>query len=48
MKFGDDRKYERLLEAFGNGDISRRELMRILTVAAAAVGVAGGPFQQGP
>jgi spermidine/putrescine transport system substrate-binding protein len=44
MKFGDDKKYERLLEAFGNGDISRRDLMRILTVTAAAVGVVGGPF----
>ncbi|MEZ5832352.1 MAG: extracellular solute-binding protein, partial [Dongiaceae bacterium] len=44
MKFGDDKKYERLLEAVGNGDISRRDLMRILTVTAAAVGVAGGPF----
>ncbi|HEY1382411.1 MAG TPA: extracellular solute-binding protein [Dongiaceae bacterium] len=44
MKFGDDRKYERLLEAFGNGDVSRRDLMRIMTVAAAAIGVVGGPF----
>jgi spermidine/putrescine transport system substrate-binding protein len=44
MKFGDDRKYERLLEAYGNGDISRRQLMGFLTVAAAAVGVVGGPF----
>jgi spermidine/putrescine transport system substrate-binding protein len=44
MKFGDERKYERLLEAYGNGDISRRDMMRLLTVAAAAVGVVGGPF----
>jgi spermidine/putrescine transport system substrate-binding protein len=44
MKFGDDRKYERLLEALGNGDVSRRDLMRILTVSAAAIGVVGGPF----
>jgi spermidine/putrescine transport system substrate-binding protein len=45
MKFGDDKKYERLLEAVGNGDISRRQLMGFLTVAAAAVGVTGGPFK---
>ena len=44
MKFGSDKKYERLLEAFGNGDISRRDMMRMVTVAAAAVGVVGGPF----
>lgn len=44
MKFGDDKKYERLLEAYGNGDVSRRQLMGLLTVAAAAVGVVGGPF----
>ncbi len=45
MKFGDDKKYERLLEAYGNGDVSRRDLMRFLGVAAAAVGVVGGPFK---
>lgn len=45
MKFGDDKKYERLLEAVGNGDISRRQLMGFLGVAAAAVGVVGGPFK---
>jgi spermidine/putrescine transport system substrate-binding protein len=45
MKFGDDKKYERLLEAVGNGDISRRQLMGFLGVAAAAVGVTGGPFK---
>ncbi|WP_119304642.1 extracellular solute-binding protein [Dongia deserti] len=45
MRFGDDKKYERLLEACGNGDISRRQLMGFLTVAAAAVGVVGGPFR---
>jgi spermidine/putrescine transport system substrate-binding protein len=45
MKFGDDKKYERLLEAVGNGDISRRQLMAFLGVAAAAVGVTGGPFK---
>ena len=44
MKFGSDKKYERLLEAYGNGDVSRRDMMRLLTVAAAAVGVVGGPF----
>ena len=44
MKFGSDKKYERLLEAVGNGDVSRRQLMQMLTVAAAAVGVTGGPF----
>jgi spermidine/putrescine transport system substrate-binding protein len=45
MKFGDDKKYERLLEAVGNGDISRRQLMGFLGAAAAAVGVVGGPFK---
>ena len=45
MKFGDDKKYERLLEAVGNGDVSRRQLMAFLGVAAAAVGVTGGPFK---
>lgn len=44
MKFGSDKKYERLLQAVGNGDVSRRQLMQMLTVAAAAVGVTGGPF----
>src|SRR6185503_3445244 len=44
MKFGSEKKYERLLEAYGNGDVSRRDMMRLLTVAAAAVGVVGGPF----
>lgn len=45
MKFGSDKKYEKLLEAYGNGDVSRRDLMRFLGVAAAAVGVVGGPFK---
>lgn len=44
MKFGSDKKYEKLLEAVGNGDVSRRDLMRIIGVTAAAVGVVGGPF----
>ena len=26
MKFGSDKKYERLLEAYGNGDVSRRDI----------------------
>ncbi|TXH34155.1 MAG: extracellular solute-binding protein [Rhodospirillaceae bacterium] len=44
MKFGDSKKYERLLEAYESGDIDRRSLLRIIGAAAAVVGVAGGPL----
>ena len=35
MKFGDDKKYERLLEAYESGDIDRRSLLRIIGGMAA-------------
>jgi len=44
MKFGDDKKYERLLAAYESGDIDRRSLMRIIGGMAAAVGVVGLPL----
>src|SRR6185369_9145120 len=44
MKFGDDKKYERLLEAFESGDIDRRSLLHIIGGMAAAVGVVGLPL----
>ena len=44
MKFGDDKKYERLLEAYESGDIDRRSLLRIIGGMAAALGVVGVPL----
>ncbi len=44
MKFGDSKKYERLLAAYQSGDIDRRSLLRIIGATAAAVGVVGGPL----
>ena len=44
MKFGDSKKYERLLEAYENGDLDRRSLLRIIGGMAAAVGVVGVPL----
>jgi len=44
MKFGDSRKYDRLLEAYEVGDIDRRGLMRIIGGMAAAIGVVGLPL----
>ena len=44
MKFGDGKKYERLLAAYESGDIDRRSLLRIIGATAAAIGVAGGPL----
>ncbi|HVI90136.1 MAG TPA: extracellular solute-binding protein [Dongiaceae bacterium] len=44
MKYGDSKKYERLLEAYESGDIDRRSLLHIIGGMAAAIGVVGLPL----
>ena len=40
-KMSETRRYERLLERFGNGDLPRRDFMSLLGCAGLAVGVSG-------
>lgn len=41
----NDKRYERLLERYRNGDIDRRTFLGLLTVAGVAAGVYGGPLR---
>ena len=40
-KMSETRRYERLLERFGNGDLPRRDFMTALGCAGVALGVSG-------
>lgn len=42
MKIDSTKRYERLRERLGNGDVDRRTLMRLLGFAGLAAGVSGG------
>jgi len=44
MKMDSEKRYQRLLERYGNGDIDRRSFFGLLGTAGVAAGIAGGPL----